>query len=373
MFAGESPLGFHEERRGPVPEPRDEGSQGAALPARLSGDTTARGTSVDTAWLRAVIRSLHDGLVIHDSEGLVLDMNQAFTDLLGYRLEDGPFRPPYPWWPTEQEDPEQLAVIRTAWDANPGSDGTEREFRFFRRDRRPLWVLCGGTTIHHEAVGGTHLRIVRDITRAHDARERRTAAAQVSQGFASVDELADLIGIAGHGFALLFDGTCTIRLAEGGDSTWFSEADTVAPEQLPQQVVEGLSGEPSPDTTRLRPGILLVAPAPDVDIRAWVQFPQPRRITVEEMIAADLLASAFAAALGRVVTVQEAADRVANLRVAVESHRLVGQATGILVERYRLLPGQAFERLRRASQHRNLKLRDLARRVIETGADPELV
>ncbi|MCW5952844.1 MAG: ANTAR domain-containing protein, partial [Propionibacteriaceae bacterium] len=77
------------------------------------------------------------------------------------------------------------------------------------------------------------------------------------------------------------------------------------------------------------------------------------------------------AALLRVLTVQEAADREANLQHAVESHRLIGQATGILVERHRLLPGEAFERLRRASQQRNLKLRDLAARVIETGAEPE--
>ena len=44
---------------------------------------------------------------------------------------------------------------------------------------------------------------------------------------------------------------------------------------------------------------------------------------------------------------------------------------GILVERHRLLPGQAFDRLKEASQNRNLKLRDVAARVIQTGAEPE--
>jgi AmiR/NasT family two-component response regulator len=102
-----------------------------------------------------------------------------------------------------------------------------------------------------------------------------------------------------------------------------------------------------------------------------VQFPRPRRIAVEEMIAADLLAAGFAAALERLSAQQEASDRLANLRVAVESHRLVGQATGILVERHRILPAEAFERLRRASQRRNVKVRDLAALVIESGMEPE--
>jgi hypothetical protein len=42
-----------------------------------------------------------------------------------------------------------------------------------------------------------------------------------------------------------------------------------------------------------------------------------------------------------------------------------------LVARHRLVPGQAFDRLRSASQNRNLKLREVARRVIETGLEPE--
>ena len=79
----------------------------------------------------------------------------------------------------------------------------------------------------------------------------------------------------------------------------------------------------------------------------------------------------FGLAIDRVVERQRSADKQANLEVAMESHRTVGQAVGILVERHRLLPSQAFDRLRKASQNRNLKLREVAVRVIETGADPE--
>ncbi len=88
------------------------------------------------------------------------------------------------------------------------------------------------------------------------------------------------------------------------------------------------------------------------------------------MIVADLLAQAFALAVDRFLVAQEAADRESNLQIAVQSHRMVGQAIGILIERHRISPNEAFARLKSASQNRNLKLRELARRVIETGQEP---
>jgi len=133
----------------------------------------------------------------------------------------------------------------------------------------------------------------------------------------------------------------------------------------------GLAGSISADAANLRNGILLVPQINTTECRVWVEFPRRRRIGPDEMIVADLLAQAFGLAIDRLFTAQQAADRETNLSAALESHRHIGQAVGILVERYRLRPAQAFDRLRQASQHRNLKLRELASRVVETGADPE--
>ncbi|MHA3701805.1 ANTAR domain-containing protein [Jatrophihabitans sp. YIM 134969] len=62
-----------------------------------------------------------------------------------------------------------------------------------------------------------------------------------------------------------------------------------------------------------------------------------------------------------------------DLRVAVESRQLIGEAVGILVERRRITSDDAFAVLVRASQNGNLKLRDLARVVLETGQDPDQI
>lgn len=339
------------------------------LAAHLS---RARERNLDADWRRAALTAIQEGVVVFDSDGLAIEMNQAFTDLIGYSMDDGPLRPPYPWWPTEEEDPEALAEIHNAF-SRPGEGIlASGEFRFRRRDRRPLWVWTAAGRIQHQRSGLTAaVRTVRGIDRERAARERRLAAAQVSADFSSAEDLDTLLGVAEHGFSLLFDGGSTVQVQLNGRHLLISGGLQVTAENLPEQVRTGLAGEPSADATSLRPGILLVPRSAATDCRAWIQFPAPRRIGPDEMIVADLLAQAFALAVDRVVAAETAANRETNLEQAVESQRLVGQAVGILIERHRVLPNEAFQMLRSASQNRNLKLREVARRVIESGLEPD--
>jgi hypothetical protein len=59
-----------------------------------------------------------------------------------------------------------------------------------------------------------------------------------------------------------------------------------------------------------------------------------------------------------------------HLRQALESRDVIGQAKGILMERERVTPDEAFEMLQRSSQLLNRKLRDLAQDITETGEEP---
>ncbi|MFF0345158.1 ANTAR domain-containing protein [Kribbella sp. NPDC004875] len=60
------------------------------------------------------------------------------------------------------------------------------------------------------------------------------------------------------------------------------------------------------------------------------------------------------------------ARREENLAAAVDARKLVGQAMGILMERYNLDGDRAFDVLKRYSQDTNTKLRDVAQRLIDT-------
>lgn len=62
-------------------------------------------------------------------------------------------------------------------------------------------------------------------------------------------------------------------------------------------------------------------------------------------------------------------DRLANLAEAMVTRDLIGQAQGIIMERFDLTSEQAMQFLRRSSQHSNEKVRDIAHRVVARSPD----
>ena len=65
------------------------------------------------------------------------------------------------------------------------------------------------------------------------------------------------------------------------------------------------------------------------------------------------------------------ARQEASLWQAIDARKLVGQAQGILMERFGIDSDQAFAVLRRYSQDHNIKLREVAQRLIETRRLPD--
>ena len=63
------------------------------------------------------------------------------------------------------------------------------------------------------------------------------------------------------------------------------------------------------------------------------------------------------------------AVQISHLEAAIASRTIIGQAEGILMERHRLSPEQAFQRLRTTSQHLNQKLREVAAELVATGQE----
>lgn len=77
--------------------------------------------------------------------------------------------------------------------------------------------------------------------------------------------------------------------------------------------------------------------------------------------------------IGRHASVALAAARQEeSLTQAIDARKLVGQAQGILMERYDLDDAQAFDVLRRYSQTTNTKLNQVARQLVDTRKLPHL-
>jgi len=85
------------------------------------------------------------------------------------------------------------------------------------------------------------------------------------------------------------------------------------------------------------------------------------------LLLAGLAAQALAAARAH----DDETRRLDNLQGALLTRLVIGQAQGILIERERLTPDQAFDVLRRSSQHLNIKLREVAQSLVDTGESPE--
>lgn len=79
---------------------------------------------------------------------------------------------------------------------------------------------------------------------------------------------------------------------------------------------------------------------------------------------ADLLAAYAVLALNQSASVEA-------LHAAVRSRQVIGEATGVLMERHRIDAAAAFAMLVTASQHANVKVRVLAEQVVLTGLDPD--
>jgi GAF domain-containing protein len=87
----------------------------------------------------------------------------------------------------------------------------------------------------------------------------------------------------------------------------------------------------------------------------------------EDRTLAEEVASWVALTLGNVDSVARTSEELNNLKIAMKSRAVIEQAKGILMERYHVTDDMAFTLLSRASQHHNIKLRDIADELVSTG------
>ncbi|MDN3354236.1 GAF and ANTAR domain-containing protein [Actinomadura sp. DC4] len=169
---------------------------------------------------------------------------------------------------------------------------------------------------------------------------------------------------------------CTDDLVEASDS-------------LQEEVGEG----PCFDATRDRREVLRIADLADQAER-WPRFtPRARELGISSMIGFLLFTydenlGALNMYSSRPHALTERSERMgwllashaavafasarsdADLHASIASRTDIGQATGIVMERLRLTEDEAFALLAKASQDGNVKLRHLARHVVDTGEIP---
>ena len=201
-------------------------------------------------WRAAVIDSLQEAFFVADGAGVIVQINPAFTSVLGFGPEGLPYAPPYPWRPRAGFRPELQRQATEAF-AHLLNEGGSITAPARHRDGRPLWVEASLTSVPDpdagwEMVAGT----LRDVTDAHYARQRESALAAMGLFLSeagslpeavrrTVEELHELWR-ARRVLAVTFSerGAPQLAAATGPATRW---------EDLPGEVrqkITGLAGQP---------------------------------------------------------------------------------------------------------------------------------
>ena len=120
------------------------------------------------------------------------------------------------------------------------------------------------------------------------------------------------------------------------------------------------------------PRYAAIALAAGINAQAGIRlFDAPKSRGALNLYARESGSFADLGALGALFQHQSAvaiayARQIENLQEAVRTRGMIGQAVGIVMERYQLTDDRAFAFLTRLSQHGNVKLRTLAEQIVST-------
>ncbi|MEU9981008.1 SpoIIE family protein phosphatase [Streptomyces sp. NPDC050856] len=141
-------------------------------------------------WRAALIDSLQEAFFVCDETGAVVEINTAFTDILGYGPEDLPYRPQHPWWPDEKADPEAHRQVSEAFTRVVAESKGAYTIPVTHRAGHRLWVAANFNEVRDPDTGR---RLVvgtfRDVTTEHFAAQREAALAALSVRLAGAESL----------------------------------------------------------------------------------------------------------------------------------------------------------------------------------------
>ena len=90
----------------------------------------------------------------------------------------------------------------------------------------------------------------------------------------------------------------------------------------------------------------------------------------DDRVLGQEVASWIALAVGTAESAARTSDELKDMQTAMKSRAVIEQAKGVVMERYKISEDRAFAVLSRASQTSNIKLRDVAQDLIDTGTLP---
>lgn len=283
----------------------------------------ARLRSHHVRWRTALIDSLQEAFFVCDESGAVVEINAAFTDMLGYGPEDLPYAPVHPWWPDAATDPDAHRQADEAFSGVLEHAQGSCTLPVTHRDGHRLWAAVTYNTAQDPETGRrVTVGTFRDVTAERYAVQREKALAALSTCLSRAASLPEALSGAlaelkalwrAHGvLAAVFErGDAPVLTATDADPRW---------EELPAERRDALAGlrrrtPLTPVTGDTGAGVLLEHP--DGPLAVWIDLGEHRPFTTEDQLLLSLLAGHLAQGLARAHQIDQQRETAIALQRAI--------------------------------------------------------
>jgi PAS domain S-box-containing protein len=278
------------------------------------------------AFRNALVNSLQEGFFVADGEGTVIEINDAFAEITGYRAEGLPYRWRHPWVVDEQMAGEQLVeLLRT------GHVAYETPIR--HSDGNLAWVAISVNAVTEGGADrGMYVGTIRDITGARASAVRDSAVVRLATAAGVARSVTEVLEILleecrsaidlRRVVAVMWpknDGDPTIQtVGEPSDTSWrdldrhLREALSDVRQRKPL-TVQSVELPESPGRAR---GILTVLSGAG-DVALWLEHNAPRRLYADDRLLIRALVGHLSLAMQHVQQFETAREASLTLQRAM--------------------------------------------------------
>ncbi len=274
----------------------------------------------------ALVNSLQEGFFVADHEGTVIEMNNAFIEILGYPAEGLPYRWPHPWLVDKNTARQQQSRVR-------GDGSTEYETPIRHRNGHLAWVTVSINAVKESGTDrDVYVGTIRDITAERAFAARESAVLRLATAVAVAKSVAELLSITLEECRTAIDvqrvvavswpsgdGEPTVQVAgEPSESSWreldpwlrhtFQDARHQLP--LTAKTVE------RPDNPGKAQGLVAVLSGAG-DVALWLELRSPRWVSAEDRLLVTVLIGHLSLAMQHVRQFETARETSLTLQRAM--------------------------------------------------------
>ncbi|WP_225638810.1 SpoIIE family protein phosphatase [Streptomyces solaniscabiei] len=296
----------------------------AELLARVRANIElARLRNHQARWRSALIDSLQEAFFVCDEDGAVIEINTAFTDILGHGPEGLPYQPIHPWWPDAETDPEAHQQVQDAFAQLLGNPKGSYTIPVSHRDGHRLWVTATFNQAHDPDTGRqVTVGTFRDVTAEHYAIQRKSAQAALSMRLTQATSLPEALAGVLDELKHLWRAECVLAavVAPGQEPSVTATDTDLRWQDLPAERRDKLTAwldqpllTPVDDDT----GAGIAVNHPDGTMVVWIDLGGHRPFTGEDQLLLSLLAGQLAQGLARAHQIDQQRETAIALQRAI--------------------------------------------------------